>query len=142
MLTGVTVMEEGIDIGALLPGIGKISMPGLLSRTAAFSDDTEDVGPLLDVLELPLLLLLPPLPVPEEEENFLGTVTESVSVKSKTIGDFLDSTAAAATAAAAAAAAAAACCCCCSVLAFLLFLAASLTSAAVGMLSLLGTRLN
>lgn len=32
--TGVTVIEDGMEMGVLLPGIGMISMPGLLSNAA------------------------------------------------------------------------------------------------------------
>lgn len=32
--TGVTVIEEGMEIGVLLPGIGMISIPGLFSKAA------------------------------------------------------------------------------------------------------------
>lgn len=71
LMTGVTVMEEGIEMGVVLPGMGIISMPGRFSSAALREEE--------------LWLLLLPLPLPD----FLLEL--SVSVKSSTIGDLRES---------------------------------------------------
>lgn len=67
--TGVTVIDDGMEMGVLLPGMGMISMPGLFSSAA-----------LRDAEELWLLLLL---------LDFL--LEPSVSVRSSTMGDLRES---------------------------------------------------
>ena len=64
-----------MEIGAVLPGIENISIPGLLTREEAFEEERD--------CELPEVLLL--LLLELEELDFLEE--EYDSVKSNTIGD-------------------------------------------------------
>lgn len=79
-MTGVTVMDDGMEMGAAFPGIGKISIPGLLSSTEGLTFEEEL---LVDVVSLLLLRL-------DELLDFFEPPSDSV--KSKTMGDFLAST--------------------------------------------------